>query len=111
MAPNPNLNSGPDSASSRWRQRLPSAAFWLQSAACAVVAWTLWHGGLSTPAADANAAPGSVARLATDGPPSVPNAGADATAPSVKALLAPAPARAASQLQRVSAPSVESAQL
>ena len=54
MAPNPNLNSGPDRASSRWRERLPSAAFWLQSAACAVVGWTLWHGGLSNPAAGAS---------------------------------------------------------
>jgi len=108
MAPNSTPEPKRDSS---WRQRLPSAAFWLQSAACGVVAWTLWHGGLSTPAADANAAPGSAAPLATDGPPSAPTAGADATAPSVTALLAPAPAGSASQLQRVSAPSGESAQL
>jgi hypothetical protein len=49
----PNLNSRPDNASSSWRERLPSAAFWLQSAACAVVGWTLWHGGAGTPVATA----------------------------------------------------------
>ena len=34
-------------------RRLPSAAFCLQAGACAVVAWSLWHGGLSSaPALD-----------------------------------------------------------
>jgi murein DD-endopeptidase MepM/ murein hydrolase activator NlpD len=42
-------------------RRLPSAAFWLQAAACAVVAWTLWRGGLASdsPPADADARPGT----------------------------------------------------
>jgi murein DD-endopeptidase MepM/ murein hydrolase activator NlpD len=35
-------------------RRLPSAAFWLQAAACAVVGWTLWHGGLASDAPPAN---------------------------------------------------------
>ena len=41
-------------------RRLPSAAFWLQVSACAVVVWTLWHGGLvsdAAPSANSSAHP------------------------------------------------------
>src|SRR5579864_3259985 len=44
-------------------RRRPSAAFCLQAGACAVVAWSLWHGGLS-PAAEPATEP---APPATDG--------------------------------------------
>src|SRR5215470_17447366 len=39
--------------------RRPSAAFVLQVAACAIVGWTVWHGGLASdaPAANSNAQP------------------------------------------------------
>ncbi len=33
----------------RFRLRKPSFAFFLQAAACAVVAWSLWNGGLTAP--------------------------------------------------------------
>ena len=46
-------------------RRRPSAAFCLQAAACAVVAWSLWHGGLSAPAEPA----AEPAAPATDGAP------------------------------------------
>jgi murein DD-endopeptidase MepM/ murein hydrolase activator NlpD len=60
-------------------RRLPSAAFVLQAAACAVVAWSLWHGGLS-----ANpAAPAPVGSVTADKPGAQPSA------------LPKAPARAA----------------
>lgn len=46
-------------------RRMPSAAFLLQAGACSVVAWSLWHGGLTQPpsltsvAAPAPTAPGT----------------------------------------------------
>jgi len=41
--------------------RMPGIAFWLQSVACAIVIWSLLHGGVSvTPARDAMAAEASV---------------------------------------------------
>src|SRR3974390_2776565 len=30
----------------KYKLRMPSLMFWLQAAACAVVAWSLFHGGL-----------------------------------------------------------------
>ena len=46
-------------------RRLPSAAFCLQAGACAVVAWSLWHGGLSSaPVANTAPAPDSDAAAA-----------------------------------------------
>ena len=53
--------------------RLPSAAFWLQAGACAVVGWSLWHGGIQLspakqPAPDAALAP-AVAGPAIQAPP------------------------------------------
>src|SRR5580700_7782270 len=103
----PQLNSGPDSASSSWRQRLPSVAFWLQSAACAVVGWTLWHGGLSTPAADARDGAASPATQAA-------KPAADAADDSTVAASASDPAAAAGaspSVQLAAAPSLESATL
>ncbi len=103
----PQLNSGPDSASSSWRQRLPSVAFWLQSAACAVVGWTLWHGGLSTPAADARDGAASPATQAAK-----PAAAAAADSTVAASASDPAAAAGASpSVQLAAAPSLESATL
>ena len=54
-------------------RRLPPAAFWLQAAACAVVAWTLWHGGLASdaPAANSNVHPNMQTSAATTPAPDV----------------------------------------
>jgi murein DD-endopeptidase MepM/ murein hydrolase activator NlpD len=104
MAPNPNLNSGPDRASSRWRERLPSAAFWLQSAACAVVGWTLWHGGLSTPAAGASDGAATPPTQAAN-----PTAAADDTSVAASASAPVAAAGTAPAAQLAAAPSLESA--
>jgi murein DD-endopeptidase MepM/ murein hydrolase activator NlpD len=41
-------------------RRVLSAAFWLQLGACAIVSWTLLHGGIS-PSSDANSAPAAAA--------------------------------------------------
>ncbi|HEY4749183.1 MAG TPA: hypothetical protein VIH60_02220, partial [Steroidobacteraceae bacterium] len=103
MAPNPNLNSGPDRASSRWRERLPSAAFWLQSAACAVVGWTLWHGGLSNPAAGASDGAATSPTQAAN-----PAAAADDTSVAASASAPAAAAGAAPAVQLAAAPSLES---
>lgn len=104
MAPNPKLNSGPDRASSRWRERLPSAAFWLQSAACAVVGWTLWHGGLSTPAAGASDGAATPPTQAAN-----PTAAADDTSVAASASAPVAAAGTAAAVQQAAAPSLESA--
>jgi murein DD-endopeptidase MepM/ murein hydrolase activator NlpD len=103
MAPNPNLNSGPDRASSRWRERLPSAAFWLQSAACAVVGWTLWHGGLSNPAAGASDGAATPPTQAAN-----PAAAADDTSVAASASAPAVAAGAAPAVQLAAAPSLES---
>jgi|HubBroStandDraft_4_1064222.scaffolds.fasta_scaffold14542_2 murein DD-endopeptidase MepM/ murein hydrolase activator NlpD len=102
MAPNPNLNSGPDRASSRWRERLPSAAFWLQSAACAVVGWTLWHGGLSNPAAGASDGAATSPTQAAN-----PAAAADDTSVAASASAPATAAGAAPAVQLAAAPSLE----
>jgi len=88
----------------RFRLPKPSLAFYLQAAACAVVAWSLWSGGLDavrtpagtaarTPAvaADAAAAPGSAA-VTVPGETPAPSAAAAGTAP---ATATPAPVVAA----------------
>src|ERR1700720_3233102 len=70
--------------------RRVSAAFWLQSGACAVVAWCLLHGGTAVaPAARApadNAIAGSTPAAATSGTP-----GATPSAPGTPASAAGAP--------------------
>jgi murein DD-endopeptidase MepM/ murein hydrolase activator NlpD len=55
--------------------RLPSAAFCLQVAACAVVAWSVWHGALSNgakPAPAAQAAPAVTPAAAPSSAPATP---------------------------------------
>lgn len=46
-------------------RRLPSVAFCLQMAACGVVAWTLWHGGLASDAPSANSNTRAKTQIAT----------------------------------------------
>ena len=59
-------------------RRMPSAAFLLQAAACAVVAWSLWHGGLTQPPAALPAAappvPAAAESAAAGGAPATPSA-------------------------------------
>src|SRR5580658_10440099 len=62
-------------------QRLPAAGFLLQAGACAVVAWSLWHGGPDRVPASNRSAPAPAAR---DTSP--------AAAPAARAQLASAPA-------------------
>lgn len=54
------------------RVRWPSAAFWLQAGACAVVGYSLVHGGLSAPAAAPSAPQAAVAPAAAAGPAPAP---------------------------------------
>jgi murein DD-endopeptidase MepM/ murein hydrolase activator NlpD len=89
--------------------RVPSATFWLQASACAVVGWSLLHGGVSVPPApEATALP-----AAGEVGASVPG---DAGAPQTPAATAPqdAAARAAAasaSLQLAATPSLEGAKL
>ncbi len=96
----------------RWRA--PSGAFWLQAAACAVVTWTVLHGGLSKPVpaiapatdtaffADAAAAAGLKS----------PATGTPSTGTSVAATPAPPPSGAPVPRVAVAAdPAIEGAQL
>ena len=53
------------------RLRWPSAAFWLQAGACAVVAWSLLHGSL-TPAPPRPPQPRPAGRAASPRPPTLP---------------------------------------
>jgi murein DD-endopeptidase MepM/ murein hydrolase activator NlpD len=63
-------------------RRMPSAAFCLQAGACAIVAWSVWHGGLNKgsdstntePAPRASAAPAQTAAPATAGTQGAPAA-------------------------------------
>src|SRR5271170_4285479 len=58
--------------------RIPSPIFWLQTGACAIVAWSLWHGALAVgPAA---ATPGSGAQALKTGSPASPTAAPTHTA-------------------------------
>src|SRR5579863_563204 len=74
--------------------RMPSPIFWLQAAACAVVGWSLLHGGLAVgsgePAPPATATPdsGPVAPAVNTGPSASPAA---APAPTAGARLAATP--------------------
>jgi murein DD-endopeptidase MepM/ murein hydrolase activator NlpD len=82
--------------------KMPSATFWLQVGACAVVVWTLMYGGILTPAP----APGTA-----------PASGAASTAVSAPAPQAPGAAQntfappAAASLRLAAAPSLEDATL
>ena len=92
---------------SRLRHKV-SAAFLLQSAACAVVAWSVFHGGLTVapgerPATgDAGTGPTAAPAPATPGPATslagTSARGADAPPPSPSRLLAEAPGFAEAQL-------------
>jgi murein DD-endopeptidase MepM/ murein hydrolase activator NlpD len=55
--------------------RMPSLTFWLQAAACAIVAWSMFHGGLG-----GSAAPGSNGPTAPDGSSVAPAGAAIGTA-------------------------------
>src|SRR5438132_2300255 len=84
---------------SRLRHKV-SAAFWLQSAACAVVAWSVMHGGItiappgappdaqSPPAAPDTIAPGAFAPPAPHGA-SAPTAAAPSSAVAPSSAGAP----------------------
>jgi murein DD-endopeptidase MepM/ murein hydrolase activator NlpD len=79
-------------------RRLPSPAFWLQASACAVVGWSLLHGGISVaPTAD----PGAAARNP---------AGAAAGSGSTPMSTVDRAAAAASPLQLASGPTLADAQ-
>src|SRR5690348_229413 len=76
----------------RFRVPRPSFAFFLQVAACAVVAWSLWNGGLTRSQAPASAA----ASAALDTPDSAAfNPFKDPAADTPFTLTSPAPATAA----------------
>jgi murein DD-endopeptidase MepM/ murein hydrolase activator NlpD len=79
-------------------RRLPSAAFCLQAGACAVVAWSLWHGGLAPQAPPPGAgAPAGEAPLAAPAVPAstaaaasvvaVPLAGAELALTSIEVIV------------------------
>jgi murein DD-endopeptidase MepM/ murein hydrolase activator NlpD len=68
----------------RFRLPRPSFAFFLQLAACAVVGWSLWNGGVNAPAR-ASAAGTAAAAAATIRPPT------GAAGPATAAADAPAP--------------------
>jgi len=81
----------------RFRLPKPSLAFYLQAAACGVVAWSLWSGGLDaarTPASIATGTPAAAAGAAATAPLETPaqSAAASGTAP---ATATPAPLVAA----------------
>jgi murein DD-endopeptidase MepM/ murein hydrolase activator NlpD len=68
--------------------KMPSATFWLQMGACAVVVWTLMYGGILTPAPDAGAAPASGAQSVARPPaPQVPGGAPNTLAPPAAASL------------------------
>src|SRR5215472_72488 len=76
----------------RFRVPRPSFAFFLQMAACAIVAWSLWNGGLSRPQAPASAA----ASAAVDTPGAAFNPFKDPAADTPFTLTSPAPGAAPS---------------
>jgi murein DD-endopeptidase MepM/ murein hydrolase activator NlpD len=89
---------------SRLRLRA-SAAFWLQSGACAVVAWSLLHGGMTpAPAARTTAVDAGAASTAAD----VPGTPSTGTPPQGPAAATPPPA---SSMQLAAAPGLAEARL
>jgi murein DD-endopeptidase MepM/ murein hydrolase activator NlpD len=86
----------------RHLRRLRSATFWLQASACAVVAWSLLHQGVTlTATAASGAGPGTAVQDAAG----TPDGAQTAAAPRVAAASAP-PA-----LQLAAAPTLEDARL
>jgi murein DD-endopeptidase MepM/ murein hydrolase activator NlpD len=84
--------------------RVPSAAFWLQASACAVVAWSLMHGGVTVAPPAAGVAPGVAA------PPAATSVPAAREAREAAGHTA-APPAAASSPQLAATPSLEDAKL
>ena len=72
----------------RFRVPRPSFAFFLQAAACAVVAWSLWNGGLTRPQPPAGAEPSAAAGTADS---TAFNPFKDAAADTPFTLTSPAP--------------------
>src|SRR5215472_16687631 len=93
-------------------RRWPSAAFWLQASACAVVAWSLLHGGISL----APAPPGAALRSGAAGQAAM-TAAATSSALPAQTPAAGAPGAGAgvgtqpTSLQLASTPSLEGAKL
>jgi len=77
----------------RFRVPRPSFAFFLQAAACAVVAWSLWNGGLTRPQPPAGAEPSAAAGTADS---TAFNPFKDAAADTPFTLTSPAPGATAS---------------
>lgn len=75
----------------RFRVPRPSFAFLLQAAACAVVAWSLWNGGLTRPQTPASAEPSAAAGSADS---AAFNPFKDPAADTPFTLTSPAPAAA-----------------
>jgi murein DD-endopeptidase MepM/ murein hydrolase activator NlpD len=65
-------------------RRLPSATFWLQASACAVVGWTLWHGGLASDSSPANLNANVDANAGAAPPATSPGIAASRTGPVVR---------------------------
>jgi len=87
--------------------RLPSTAFWLQASACAVVGWSLLHGGISiAPAPHAATVPAAPATTGAASP-----AGASLAATAGTEGAAAAARSVPSSLQLASVPSLEDAKL
>jgi murein DD-endopeptidase MepM/ murein hydrolase activator NlpD len=105
--------------------RLPKAsfAFFLQAAACGVVAWSLWNGGLSAPQRSSVPQPPAAAQPAGSAVPSPADTGTPATAPpatpdpagtpagAVGAAVPAQPGAAGAPLQLASAPDFEGVRL
>src|SRR5215472_17267854 len=78
----------------KYRLRMPSLMFWLQAAACAIVAWSLFHGGLeggvgqggnSTAAPTDSSSPRSAGAMTGAVPGAAPGAAAPAPGPASQA--------------------------
>jgi murein DD-endopeptidase MepM/ murein hydrolase activator NlpD len=80
------MDPSPPTKSSFFALRAPKASFWLQLACCAVVIWSLTHGGVSLAPDVASAAP-----TALPAPPPVPAAPAAQPAPADSAAAAVQP--------------------
>ena len=87
-----------------WLSHKVSAAFWLQSGACAVVAWSVLHGGVTLPPASPTAGDAGTGPMAAASGPSAASspqgpAGAGGASPPPSSLqLAAAPGLAEAQL-------------
>jgi len=78
----------------RFRLPKPSLAFYLQAAACGVVAWSLWNGGLDAAHSPADSAAGTPAAETVPGAATAGSTAAPAAGGAAPAGAAPAPAAA-----------------